>query len=178
MARSHRTTITVPNELKARMDAIGEDVNWSALACRAFEQKLGEIINRRGVKGMQGVIARLRASKLEHASEAFGDGIAAGKEWAGATAEAVELERLERYREDIGSAWDEVFAAGFGGAIGIHERLAWTARPDDERDREAASRFWEQAIGDNFESLMCDDDFLKGFVDGALEVWDAVKDQL
>ena len=38
-----RTTITVPGELKKRMKRAGSKVNWSAVACEAFETKLAEI---------------------------------------------------------------------------------------------------------------------------------------
>ena len=48
MAKHARTTISVPSELKARMDAVDESVNWSAVACQAFELKLAEITKRKG----------------------------------------------------------------------------------------------------------------------------------
>jgi len=38
-----RTTISVPRELKGRMDKVKEGVNWSALACQAFQTKLAEL---------------------------------------------------------------------------------------------------------------------------------------
>jgi hypothetical protein len=34
--RNHRTTITVPADLKIRMNALGDRVNWSAVASEAF----------------------------------------------------------------------------------------------------------------------------------------------
>ncbi|MHC4179286.1 MAG: hypothetical protein ACYSWU_17370 [Planctomycetota bacterium] len=37
------TSISVPPDLKRRMDKVKEPVNWSAVACQAFEQKLAEI---------------------------------------------------------------------------------------------------------------------------------------
>lgn len=33
MSKHARTTITVPADLKARMDSVEESINWSALAC-------------------------------------------------------------------------------------------------------------------------------------------------
>ena len=38
-----RTTITVPFELKKRMKKMRGQVNWSAVACEAFENKLEEL---------------------------------------------------------------------------------------------------------------------------------------
>ena len=39
---SVRTNISVPADLKCRMEKVEDDVNWSALACRAFEAELGQ----------------------------------------------------------------------------------------------------------------------------------------
>ncbi len=38
-----RTNISLPRELKARMDQVKEPVNWSAVAGKAFEAKLLEL---------------------------------------------------------------------------------------------------------------------------------------
>jgi hypothetical protein len=40
MSKSQRTTVSFPLSLKRRMDAIHEDVNWSAIAARAFEREV------------------------------------------------------------------------------------------------------------------------------------------
>jgi hypothetical protein len=50
--RFFRTTITVPADLKRRMDAVKEEVNWSALAASAFEAKLAEIAKKKEIKKM------------------------------------------------------------------------------------------------------------------------------
>jgi hypothetical protein len=50
--RSFRTTITVPAHLKQRMDAVKEEVNWSALAACAFEAKLAEFAKKKEKKKM------------------------------------------------------------------------------------------------------------------------------
>ncbi len=42
-----KMTIYVPDELKGRMDEV-EGVNWSPLACQAFESKLAQVITKRG----------------------------------------------------------------------------------------------------------------------------------
>jgi hypothetical protein len=36
-----RTTVSIPVSLKARMDAHEPPINWSAIACRAFEAVVG-----------------------------------------------------------------------------------------------------------------------------------------
>ena len=51
MAKNHRQvqSVSVTPELKARMDKVKQKVNWSAIACRAFEAKLSELANRHGL---------------------------------------------------------------------------------------------------------------------------------
>ena len=58
-----RTTISIPRALKSRMDEVTENVNWSAVAARSFEDKLAEIISRKEIREMEEVVERLRASK-------------------------------------------------------------------------------------------------------------------
>lgn len=49
-AQTPRINITLTGDLKERMQAVTEDVNWSAIASRAFELKLAEIAARKQVK--------------------------------------------------------------------------------------------------------------------------------
>src|SRR5262245_57540294 len=112
-----RTTISVPLDLKKRMDAAGAGVNWSAVACRAFEVELAEIAARKKEKTMDDVIQRLRASKLRGASEAHKEGDAAGRKWARDHAEADELQNLENLLDllDGESGFDrDPFFSGHG----------------------------------------------------------------
>jgi hypothetical protein len=50
--------------------------------------------------------------------------------------------------------------------------------PDDDTIRPAADRFWLEAVGSDQLDDVEDQAFLYGFVEGALEVWEAVKDEL
>lgn len=40
MGRTARTSISVPKGLRERMDAVGREMNWSAIAVEAFEAAL------------------------------------------------------------------------------------------------------------------------------------------
>lgn len=42
MKKHVRLNITVPIDLKARMDECGRKINWSAVATKAFEKRLGQ----------------------------------------------------------------------------------------------------------------------------------------
>jgi hypothetical protein len=175
MPKHVRTTITVPPDLKARMDAVDETVNWSAIACQAFEQKLADLIRQKGPTDMNEVIERLRASKQKFESEQFTQGHEAGQEWAKDAAEAEELIQLGKLRDRCGwRDWDGFFATGDRDAYGASERFVFAIWPERDGERAAATDFWEQLGVEDVPS----DEFVRGFAEGALSVWDQVKDQL
>lgn len=61
-----RINISVPYDLKARMDAVrNETTNWSKVACRAFEAQLCAIASTKGTKAERrdrdNLIARIKS---------------------------------------------------------------------------------------------------------------------
>lgn len=40
---TYRQIVSIPANLKERMDKVADQVNWSAVAARAFEEKLKEL---------------------------------------------------------------------------------------------------------------------------------------
>jgi hypothetical protein len=188
MPKHARTTITVPPDLKARMEAVEESVNWSAIACQAFEQKLAQITKRRGARDMKEVVARLRASKERVGNELYRRGIEVGKAWAMNHAEADELARLsEFYRECESSSWgwDGFFALPeSASAYGNGERIAFAILGEDyDGVRTAAEEFWDRATEitrDRWrqEGELIDRFFVQGFADGALQIWSQVEDEI
>jgi hypothetical protein len=169
-------SISVPPDLRARMDKVKEPVNWSAIACQAFEAKLNEIAKVKELKDMSDVIERLRASKQETASDEYNHGVEAGEEWAKSTAEYAELRRLGELEERTSTVdWEQFFCTGDSDAYGAANRLVFAIQPDTEGSRMAAEEFWEFTVGEDTELT---DDFVRGFADGALKVWHEVKDQV
>ncbi|MBU1702315.1 MAG: hypothetical protein KJ970_12030 [Candidatus Eisenbacteria bacterium] len=186
MAEKHtgttRTTISVPADLKRRMDKVTEPVNWSALACQAFQGKLAEIASKKEKKNMSDVIERLRASKRSSDSECYKDGYAAGQEWAKNRAEARELERLDslqaRLAHEPSYGWNEYFDSDYGSsAYGLGERLYFDLDPEYNGDRSAAKDFWECVVGEKISSDL-PDEFIRGFAEGALSIWNEVQGKL
>lgn len=171
-----RTTISVPADLKKRMDKISEDVNWSALACQAFEGKLAEVISKKGAKDMEEVLARLRESERQSASDATKAGYEAGQEWVKHHAQVSELRRLDKYWHSVGEndRWVLFAASDTPGVSGppAWESLAEAVQPDGD-----AKEFWEVLLGDDIEQAD-DSDFMKGFFDGAFELWADLKRKL
>jgi hypothetical protein len=173
-----RTTISLPADLKRRMDKVTEDVNWSALACQAFESKLVEIISKRKEKTMDDVIARLRESKRQDEGEAAKAGRAAGELWVRDLAEVAEIKRLKKMYEGV-SPNDQwvLFDSSANDAYSAAEHLAFAVQPESDGDRKAAEDFWEMIIGDDT-SIISDAAFMEGFFNGALELWEALESQL
>jgi len=170
-------TVSLPPDLNARM-AKCDGVNWSAVAVRAFEQELGRLAAEKEVKNMDDVIARLRASKNDRSDEAYQAGHSLGESWAKQDADVLELRRLEKLWRDT-EDWPGFFEVDSGSAYGADEFLAFQITGAD-RDRDAASGFWEVAFGDGerHEDELSEPTWLRGFADGALSVWNTVKDHI
>jgi hypothetical protein len=64
----------------------------------------------------------------------------------------------------------EVYANGHN--RGIPRHLSENIIGEEDVD------FWERVLGDGGSDRISDLDFARGFVEGALEVWDEVKDKL
>jgi hypothetical protein len=177
-----RMTISIGRDLKTRMDKVKEPVNWSALAARAFEAKLGEVAAKKEKKVMSDVVDRLRASLRSRESKAFKDAYEVGKEWAETEAEADELQRLEAWKQSIDREpsldWDEYCQGGprytySPGTIMAHE----IAGGGDEVDVEGARDSFNDMMPDQAGKLD-DGAFVRGFVAGALDIWQEVKNIL
>jgi hypothetical protein len=170
-------TITLPPGLKARMERVEEHVNWSAVAAQAFEQKLAEIIQRRGAKTMEDAITRLRASKQKSANEDYQPGYKAGQAWAANRAETIELDRLEEFCQAVESdpwGWEGWIRPSYPDAFSPAENLVFKIDPDNQ-GRDVARAFWQ--VNSPTEEIPSGD-FAHGFAMGAVAFWMKVKDQL
>lgn len=171
---SYRTTISIPQDLKRRMDKAGPDVNWSAIAAAAFEAKLAEIAAKKVKKNMDDVIQRLRASNQENEAQSYKEGFKAGQEWAKDYAEAADLKKLSKFREPLSSHEWELQFVNDDYNPPVSDRFIKIVWPDADEDAE----FWAGAIGEDFVYQADDGEFVHGFADGALNVWDEVKARL
>jgi hypothetical protein len=172
-----RTTISLPPDVKAQMEVVEEPVNWSAIACRAFEDKLAEIAARKEKKDMSDIVARLRASKRQSEDAHYKEGFEIGREWAGDTAEADELERLERWYNRLGNYVDAMFDDASRPVADIILEVVWPEESHKGSRGMIWDAFWKPAIGDDI-STLDDPSFVKGFVEGALALWGEVKKEL
>jgi len=122
-------------------------------------------------------IERLRASKQQADARDAELGADVGREWAKGQAEADDLERLSGFRRGIRDLeWDDFFCMPDGSsAYGPEEIVFFAMVGNDDNDRNAASDFWEMVTGRDQTPRSA---FVRGFVEGAVEIWDEVKDQI
>lgn len=175
---SVRTTISLPDELKARMDALNEPVNWSAEAAKCFEKLLGEIASRKQEKDLSDIIARLRATKMESEEKASKIAHDAGVYWATHHATYQELERAVNYdRSVIGDCqWN----GPYRGCDWIAFILLGVEDDEDRLSFELSDEFWQLAgIKGGADAVdEMGDGFLYDFFEGAEEIWDKVADKI
>lgn len=107
------------------------------------------------------LVARLRAQKIEHAKtfKAYGQGL--GNIWATERADYSALVNLSRADSDALDS-DGLFDALY---------------PDGCEGFSSADAFWREDVRAT-ESQVCDADFLEGFIEGALEVFESVRADL
>jgi hypothetical protein len=122
---------------------------------------------------MENVIDRLRKSKEASAEEDRRSGMEAGTEWAKKEAEWRCLVALNL---EFGSAddsfWDEV-----GSDSDVAERIVSVLDDDGYRpDWDRVKECWEAIAGINADKVTAA--FARGFVEGAIEIFNTVKDKV
>ena len=125
------------------------------------------------------VVDRLRAAREKAAKEEYVDGENAGRKWAKSTATPKELKRLERYVSigDGSEGWWDVDCSNWCAPFGAADYFVFALRLRDKDDPDAPHQFWKEALGDDIHRIQ-DGDFLRGFGEGAIAVWEQVKDRL
>ena len=160
-----RMNISVPDELKARMDEITES-NWSRVAQDAFEHHLLKRTSTMETTDIEGVATRLRASKQLGEKEDAELGQEAGHEWAMKTAEYHELQRVV-----LGSDFQYPYDKGMLATV---VGMAALDQTKHDRDDSEIQDFWEEAVGTGTPT----DVVVTGFHEGAVEVWNEVIDKV
>lgn len=154
-----RVNIYIQDDLKARMDRIGEAANWSEIVRPAILSEVASHEHRKE-QNMTSVIERLRASKEKHAQERATFGREFGRRWASDTAEYAELRSVSKIVEGNYDGWA---AAELIAAID----------PNREMDGEDLCAH----LGVE-ESDVEDDDYMAAFIEGAQDVFTEVENQI
>lgn len=173
-----KMTIYVPDELEEAMSKVSfidKTMSWSSLAQEAFSREVTRFNDRMKVAPkMRDAVDRLRRSKERTQSTAKAAGDVAGRRWATERAEYAELVRLRRYSNrqktnppaqpsTIGKVWP-VYEAITG-----YDHINY---PPNAYDPDECVDFWSTWADD------ATDDFVDAFVNGAVEVFNEIEQQL
>lgn len=174
-----RTTITIPPDVKKRMDAADSGVNWSAVATEAFRAKLLDLESSKRVETMTDAIERLRAADKQDGSEEYEAGVEVGETWAKEKARPKQLRRLAKAAEEMELRWQTDLATQIETLLeqgsDIREFLYETIGGLDLQD---APCFWEDSLGESQAAELNSAMFAQGFVAGALTFWESVEDKI
>lgn len=161
-----RMNISIPDDVKSDIDGIS-GINWSAVATEAFRSV---VLNHKAkVTDMNAVVDRLRACKQRYETEEKQFGEEYGRKWAAETAEFEELTKLDDLTE-IPQELDDLYDL-ISPKVGNHPRANLV------RDV-GRSEFLESVFVNDDPWSHDNPEFCAGFVDGALSVFNEVKDQL
>jgi len=157
-----KVNVYVPDDLKTRMDDTGEAVNWSAVAQRAFREAISTHQVRKDRSDMEHVIDRLRASKERYEDRQLAAGKDVGTNWARTEAEYFELVAVASFDPNARDGELE------------RDTLQRLIDPDGVMSPHEWAEFWYVHYGRGKPSGA----FIRGFIEGATEVYDAIAEQL
>lgn len=175
--KNKTSSFTLPPELKDRMDSLQDPINWSAVCREAIEDKLADVVARKEAMNLEDAVLRLKASKRELEGGPYRDGHDHGSSWAAKIASVEELGQLERTCGRLKvTDWDDI--ANGDGSMCVADRFLLRYDPRRFADPDDRLEFWQ--IETELEHNDCLEDlaFIRGFCEGALELWREVKDRI
>ncbi len=159
-----RTTISLPADLRRRMKSCGDEVNWSAVAARAFAAEVARIRIQKDNVRIEDVVARLRGTQGRSRSELFHQGRLQGEKWATRQATAAQLHRLWAARRDANRQ------------TGTNAEN-WLSAVDNKRSPvDVVMQIVGQpkAFNPAYGEMMKSSEFVHGFTAGAIHIWKQV----
>jgi hypothetical protein len=149
-----RLAIYVSEELKARMDALGDRVKWSRIAQLAFEREVAAATIPADPNLTQ-VIERLRATKVEDPHADLTRARERGRDWAMREANYQQLKEISGL-----VLTGTGYARQFAQAVKAHDKNDWPF-------------FWGSP-----NAPLPPDDYVEAFLEGAKVVWREVADKI
>lgn len=183
---SVRMTISVPAELRHQMDALAAkaDVNWSQLACNAYEAAVAKQAGKKDELSLDDLITRVRVSKQQTTDEKYRQGLELGAKWA----ESFGYEDFLRLEDFVTSLTDVVWKdlANTKGSQKISARLLRTLDGGGALSEDAKSNWMADVprvseVGvprGRSQDLHNNIPFLRGYCDGAMKIWLQIKDKI
>jgi hypothetical protein len=157
-----RVSISVPDEMKERMDALADRVNWSEAARSAFEREI-TAATMPDDPDIDEVVERLRKSKADSWQANLKKARDEGREWAKKHASYNQLKEVARLKFTGRSYWKQF----------------------DEATFEEDSGDWGGYFYERYEAPpgaepvpMPPDEYVEAFVEGVKDVWLQVADKI
>lgn len=169
-----RVTITVPGDLRKRMQKAAEPVNWSAVATKAFEDKLAEVAAKKDTQSLDDAVQRMRASRLASADGAYSEGFERGREFVTQDADWQFCEGLKvALAEWTDARWAQ--AQQDGGAGAALEIVLRRVDPQRFKTAKAVRSFLVDHVGDHVPSAA---QFARGWCEGALSCFRQIEERV
>jgi hypothetical protein len=170
-AKQTNKTISITPDLEAALDEF-PDENWSAIARAAFQVRLDHLKTMNGTLDQtQAAIERLRASKKSATEQMFNEGEQAGAWYVLHHADWVELQRLQKWRGNLGTDYDAVL---YGSPSLTFHVIAREMGNDSEEHVEGIV----EIIHGRFGPDVNDEQWLDGFITGALKKFSELEEQM
>jgi hypothetical protein len=168
-----RVTFQLPVALKQKMDA--HETDWSAVAEQAIESHLALSSTSPSGAVETRLLERLRQSRDEYEATLFAEGQEVGRQWVrnGDYAQLRRFERLWDETQDQSTLWQ----TAEGDAYAASQHFFFAIEPSLRGEWREAQAFWEQLLGDDCEQNN-EQEFLRGFVTAAIEMWEELQSDL
>lgn len=161
--------INIPEELHSKMETFNGKVDWSRVVSAAIAEFIAKNQILRDPNDFGSAIERLRASKRRHIETANEYWEALGRRWASAHAEFIQLMRLcSSYVHDCEMEGWPIF----------EDHLLTPGQQLCEILDPGGNLHPDQVFGDQWTEVDKDILAVRHFCDGALEVFNAVKDRI
>lgn len=180
-----RVNISVPKDLKSRMEQIGDGVNWSAVATEAFRRKVLEMESKPTTDDTNALAARYDAAEEMEGQEQYQEGRRAGEQWVReGNAQTVlrAMRRLEKVDEN--PAEDVEYMLGVygngmnqGTAVGLAGMMGCTDEGEGRQSHwHKVKAFWAEILDNKDGAEQIEEyQFALGFVHGAMELWQKIQ---
>jgi hypothetical protein len=123
------------------------------------------------------VVAMYPGSDTTEETETWSDeypiGHEAGRLWALREAESRELIRLKKAKDDAGDQWADCFLDYEPPAYAPREHFVFTIKAESDSDPQMIREFWWR----HYQELDPSAEFVHGFADGALEIYEQSSDE-
>ena len=127
---------------------------------------------------MSNAIRRLSESKVQVEKLEHDNGVEAGRCWVDQSADYSEVRNLSDWWDSTSEYDRELQLTTLEtDAFGASHLLACVIRGNDKCDRRDSDEFWDSAIGESNQQRNSDQ-FVRGFAEGAYEVWNQLKERI